>query len=109
MLNQINFINSLFRYVNVQEISIAEEVIKMDYFLVSKHQIVEENILFTSKMLYQLLDSELHVDELFLKYASKRNIILNLNIERILYLSLTLLFAMGLISANQNMIMRAIQ
>ncbi|MEI2285204.1 ABC-three component system middle component 6 [Paenibacillus polysaccharolyticus] len=81
----------------------------MDYFLVSKHQIVEENILFTSKMLYQLLDSELHVDELFLKYASKRNIILNLNIERILYLSLTLLFAMGLISANQNMIMRAIQ
>lgn len=104
LINQPLFINSLFRYVEV--VNVVEEGSIMDYFLVSKHQTVEENILFTSKMLFQLLDTEQHVDELFLQYAEERNITLNLNIERILYLSLTLLFSMGLITANQNMIKR---
>ncbi|NTU20328.1 hypothetical protein HPY28_08380 [Brevibacillus sp. HB1.2] len=77
-----------------------------DYFLVSKHQIVEENILYTSKVLFELLEKELHVDELFLLYAQKRNITLNLNIERTLYLALTLLFSMNLVLNNQNMLKR---
>ncbi|MBQ4901249.1 hypothetical protein KB559_20610 [Paenibacillus sp. Marseille-P2973] len=82
---------------------------ELDYFLVSKHQIIEENVLFTSKTLYELLEKEQHIDELFLMYTRERDIILNLNMERILYLSLALLYSLSLIVVNQNMIKRNIK
>lgn len=80
---------------------------KMNYFLLTKYRSVEENILFTAKILYELLgDEKRHVDQLYLDFASKQNITINLNIERILYLSLTFLFSLGKITFNENMIER---
>lgn len=78
----------------------------MNFFMLSKHQRIEENVLVTSKVLYDFLSKEKHIDELFLEYAEKHDDGLNLNIERILYLSLSFLFALGLIALNNNMVMR---
>jgi len=78
----------------------------MNYFLVSKHQTVEENVLVTSKILFELMDKQKHIDQLFLEFSMKRNIQLNLNIERILYLSLTLLYSFDLIDLKNNLVMR---
>lgn len=78
----------------------------MNYFLVSKYQTVEENVLVTSKILFELMDKQKHIDQLFLEFSMKRNIQLNLNIERILYLSLTLLYSFDLIDLKNNLVMR---
>lgn len=72
----------------------------------NKYQTVEENVLVTSKILYELLDKQKHIDQLFLEFAQNRNIILNLNIERVLYLSLTFLYSFDLIVLNNNLVMR---
>lgn len=72
----------------------------------NKYQIVEENVLVTSKILYELLDKQKHIDQLFLEFSDKRNIILNQNIERVLYLSLTFLYSFDLILLNNNLVMR---
>lgn len=72
----------------------------------NKYQIVEENVLVTSKILYELLDKQKHIDQLFLEFSEKRNIILNQNIERVLYLSLTFLYSFDLILMNNNLVMR---
>ncbi|PGZ33643.1 hypothetical protein COE50_10900 [Bacillus anthracis] len=77
----------------------------MNYFLLSKNRSVEENVLFTAKILYELLDDKRqHVDQLFLDFAAKQDITINLNIERILYLALTFLFALGKVTIIENMI-----
>ncbi|OMF39021.1 hypothetical protein BK136_28055 [Paenibacillus amylolyticus] len=78
----------------------------MNFFLMNKYQIVEENVLVTSKILYELLDKQKHIDQLFLEFSDKRNIILNQNIERVLYLSLTFLYSFDLILLNNNLVMR---
>ncbi|GAB6629240.1 ABC-three component system middle component 6 [Bacillus cereus group sp. Bce033] len=79
----------------------------MKYFLLNKQSTVEENVLFTAKILYEEIgNSKLHIDELFLKFVKKQEITLNLNIERILYLALTFLFTIGKIKFNDNMIER---
>ncbi|KAA6466913.1 hypothetical protein F8169_17220 [Bacillus cereus] len=79
----------------------------MRYFLLNKQNSVEENVLFTAKILYeQLEDTKLHIDQLFLEFVKKQNITLNLNIERILYLALTFLFSIGKINFTDNMIER---
>lgn len=78
----------------------------MNFFLMNKYQTVEENVLVTSKILYELLDKQKHIDQLFLEFSKKRNIILNLNIERVLYISLTFLFSFDLITLNNNLVMR---
>ncbi|PDY80147.1 hypothetical protein COK08_28450 [Bacillus cereus] len=79
----------------------------MRYFLLNKQSTVEENVLFTAKILYeQIGDSKLHIDELFLEFIKKQDITLNLNIERVLYLALTFLFTIGKIKFNDNMIER---
>ncbi|PFB99563.1 hypothetical protein CN282_18385 [Bacillus thuringiensis] len=79
----------------------------MKYFLLNKQSTVEENVLFTAKILYeQIGDSKLHIDELFLEFIKKQDITLNLNIERVLYLALTFLFTIGKIKFNDNMIER---
>lgn len=78
----------------------------MNFFLMNKYQTVEENVLVTSKLLYELLDKEKHIDQLFLEFAQNRNILLNLNIERVLYLSLTFLYSFDLIILKNNLVMR---
>lgn len=78
---------------------------QVNYFMLSKYRSVEENILFTAKVLYELLgDKRKHIDQLFLEYSQKQGITINLNIERILYLSLTFLYSLGRVTFNQNMI-----
>ncbi|OMD01074.1 ABC-three component system middle component 6 [Paenibacillus odorifer] len=79
----------------------------MDFFHLSKHQAVEENILVSSKIIYELLKSSMHIDELFLEYAHSRNLILSLNIERILYLSLAFLYSVNKVEITNNMVRRA--
>lgn len=74
----------------------------MNFFLLSKHQTIEENVLVSSKILYELLNKKKHVDQLFLEFAKKQNVALNLNIERVLYLSLTFLFSLDLISCQKH-------
>lgn len=78
----------------------------MNFFLLSKHQSNEENVIFTSKVVFELLEREKHIDELFEQFAKEQNITLNLNVERILYLSLTFLFSFDLIVFNNNMVKR---
>lgn len=78
----------------------------MNFFLLNKHQSIEENVIFTSKVIYELLESEKHIDELFEEFASQQQITLNLNIERILYLSLTFLFSLDLIILKNNLVKR---
>ncbi|MCG1024035.1 ABC-three component system middle component 6 [Sutcliffiella horikoshii] len=78
----------------------------MDFFLLNKHQSNEENVIFTSKIIYELLDSEKHIDELFEQFAIEQQMILNLNVERILYLSLTFLFSFDLIILKNNLVKR---
>jgi hypothetical protein len=78
----------------------------MNFFLMNKYQTVEENVLVTSKLLYELLDKEKHIDQLFLDFAQNRNMLLNLNIERVLYLSLTFLYSFDLIVLKNNLVMR---
>lgn len=76
-----------------------------NYFLLSKYRSVEENVLFTAKVLFELLeDKRKHIDQLFLEFAEKQGITINLNIERILYLSLTFLYSLGKVTFNKNMI-----
>lgn len=79
---------------------------KMNHFLLTKFNAVEENVLYSSKVLFELLEKEKHIDQLFLDYAKSQDLIINLNIERILYLSLTFLYSLGKVSFNQNMISR---
>ncbi|ATP92686.1 hypothetical protein CSE15_01305 [Bacillus altitudinis] len=83
-----------------------EERSTMNHFLLNKFNAIEENVLYSSKVLYELLEKEKHIDQLFLDYANSQDIIINLNIERILYLSLTFLYSLGKVSFNQNMISR---
>lgn len=78
----------------------------MNFFLLSKHMSIEENVLVTSKVLYELLDNEKHIDELFTEFAQNQNIDLNLNVERVLYLSLTFLYSLELVINNNNIVMR---
>ena len=76
-----------------------------NYFLLSKYLSVEENVLFTAKVLFELIgDKRKHIDQLFLEFAQKQGITINLNIERILYLSLTFLYSLGKVTFNKNMI-----
>jgi hypothetical protein len=76
----------------------------MDFFLMSKHSTVHENVLLNAKILFELIEKQKHIDELFNDYVIKENILLNLNIERILYLSLVFLYSMGLIIVENNMV-----
>ncbi len=78
----------------------------MNFFLLSKHQSVEENVLVASKILYELIDKQKHIDQLFLEFAQKQGVVLNLNIERVLYLSLTFLYSLDLICLNNYLVSR---
>lgn len=94
---------SLDKYRESKKIGVRNST--MNYFLLSKYRSVEENVLFTAKVLYELLDTKSkHIDELFLEFSDKQGITINLNVERILYLALTFLFSLGKITINENMI-----
>lgn len=76
----------------------------MNFFLISKHSNIHENVLFNAKKLYELVQEEKHIDELFNDYAKREGILLSLNIERILYLSLVFLYSLNLIILKNNMV-----
>ncbi len=76
----------------------------MDFFLMSKHSTVHENVLLNAKILFELIEEQKHIDELFNDYVKKENILLNLNVERILYLSLVFLYSVELIVVENNMV-----
>ncbi|MGQ9335728.1 ABC-three component system middle component 6 [Bacillus paralicheniformis] len=73
-----------------------------------KYQSLEENLLYDAKVLYSLLDDnkQKHIDELFSEFAQRQGIELNVNIERVLFLSLSFLYSTGLITSDNNMIKR---
>ncbi|MDF2882772.1 MAG: YydC [Clostridiaceae bacterium] len=78
----------------------------MNYFNITKYQTVEENIPYSSMVLYKLLSEKMSIDELFKKYALENNIVLNLNLERILLLCVTFLYSIQKIKLNNNLIER---
>lgn len=78
----------------------------MDYFTISKYQTIEENIPYSSMILYKILDREMEIDELFTRYSKENNITLNLNIERVLLLSLAFLYSIGKIELSNKNIKR---
>lgn len=80
----------------------------MDFFKMDKYQSIEENLLYDAKVLYKLLKKgkSMHIDELFDLFIEEQGVTLSLNIERILYLALTFLYAHNLIAFNTNMVKR---
>lgn len=78
----------------------------MNYFSLGKHQTIEENVLFTAMGLYDILQEGMHIDELFVEFSRRQELTLSINIERIMYLSLTFLFSVGKISCNHNVVKR---
>jgi len=80
----------------------------MNFFTMHKYQSLEENLLYDAKVLYSLLDDnkQKHIDELFSEFAQRQGIELNVNIERVLFLSLSFLYSTGLIISDNNMIKR---
>lgn len=98
ILNPIPYIRIIYR---------EEEVKRMaDSFRVNKYQCIEENVLYDAMVLYKLLDRPKHIDILFSEFIEKREIELSINIERLLYLAMTLLFATGQIEQIGYLIKR---
>lgn len=79
----------------------------MDYFKLTKHQSIDENILYTAMFLYNLIDRQIYIDELFQKYVDSKETQLSSAIEKTLLLSLTFLFGLGKINIIENMIVRS--
>lgn len=78
----------------------------MNYFQLNKYQTVEENIPYSAMILYKLLYKKMTVDELLKSYSKENDIDLNLNLERILLLSLTFLYSIGKIEFKNDLIAR---
>lgn len=78
----------------------------MDYFKIGKHQLIEENVAYTAMYLYNLLDKNMYIDELFQLYVDSKKIQLSLGVEKTLFFSLTFLFGLGKINIINGMIER---
>ncbi len=78
----------------------------MDFFKFNKYNSLDENVLIASKYIYEIVEDEMAIDEVFEEYSRRRSIALNLSLERILYLSLTFLFAVGKLEINYHRIKR---
>lgn len=77
----------------------------MSFFLINKYQTPNDNILFVSKILLDLLqDGEKHIDELFNDFSIRTKKDLNINLERTLFLSITFLYSLNIINVNNNFI-----
>ncbi|WP_232724447.1 ABC-three component system middle component 6 [Geobacillus thermodenitrificans] len=83
-------------------------MLEVDYFIMNKYQSLEENLLYDAKVLYGLLQENKpkHIDELFTEFAKQQGVVLSVNIERVLFLALTFLYSIGLITYNSSMIKR---
>ncbi|MCQ2016029.1 hypothetical protein [Clostridium butyricum] len=79
----------------------------MDYFKLTKHQLIDENIAYTAMCLYKLIDREMYLDELFQKYVNSKDTKLSSAIEKTLLLSLAFLFGLGKIDIIENIIVRS--
>lgn len=78
----------------------------MDYFKLSKHQVVEENIVYTAMQVYTMMDKSIYIDELFQRYAKDNAVQLSIGVEKTLFLALTFLFGLGKIQVINNMLER---
>lgn len=85
-----------------------EEVVKKlaDCFKINKYQALEENVLYDSMVIYNLLSKPMHIDILFDKFAKETDRELSVNLERMLYLSITFLFSIGKVVMEDNLISR---
>ncbi|EOQ31908.1 hypothetical protein KQ1_02046 [Bacillus cereus BAG3O-1] len=76
----------------------------MNYFMMTKHRTLEENILYTAKVLYQCLEKPMHIDELFTKYYETQKKEININMEKTLFLSLVFLYSIGKLETVNHVI-----
>ncbi len=70
----------------------------------TKHKTVEENILYTSKVLFQCLEKPMHIDELFMIYYEVQKKEFSANIENLLFSSLIFLYSMDKIEISNHII-----
>ncbi len=70
----------------------------------TKHKTVEENILYTSKVLFQCLEKPMHIDELFMIYYEVQKKEFSANIENLLFSSLIFLYSMEKIEISNHII-----
>jgi ABC-type uncharacterized transport system permease subunit len=85
-----------------------KEVVKelADCFKINKYQALEENVLYDAMVIYNLLNRPMHIDILFDKFAKDMDRELSVNLERMLYLSITFLFSIGKVVMEDNLISR---
>ena len=77
----------------------------MDYFKVNKYSSVEENILYISNNLIELLKgNEKEFGKLVELYEKKFCPEMNINIETSIYLAMTFLYGIGMIEVNDKKI-----
>lgn len=78
----------------------------IDCFKMNKYQSIDENIPYIGMKIYNMLDKPEHIDVLFEKYSKENNIDLSINLERLLYLAITFLYALEIIEADDKFVRR---
>ncbi|MEG0669148.1 MAG: hypothetical protein RR898_08790 [Clostridium sp.] len=78
----------------------------MDCFNINKYQSVDENVLYIAMKLYKLIERPISVDKLFEKYCKNNNMELSVNLERLLFLSMTFLYSIELVELNESLVRR---
>ena len=76
----------------------------MDNFKLSKYQTIHDNIPYMAQIAYKLIDSEISIDELLQKYEVHTDLKLSINLEKIIYLALMFLYAIGKIQITNGLI-----
>lgn len=70
----------------------------------TKHRTIEENVLYNAKILYKCLNRPMHIDELFIEYYEIQHKEISVNMEELLFLSLTFLYSLGEITVSNSVI-----
>lgn len=78
----------------------------MDLYLVNKFQSKHENILYVSKILYDLLVKPLEIDELFNKFTQRTNKQITKEYEEILILSLCFMYLSNMVEISESKLRR---
>lgn len=78
----------------------------MDLYLVNKFQSKHENIMYVGKMLYDLLNKPLEIDELFDKFSKIANKKITKDYEEILILSLCFMYLSNMVEIDGNKLRR---